>query len=173
MSLNECTTCQYAREGFTCRFPGKYSMDDGLVYCGVHRRSLFRAAHRTSMCKAIVLPRCSGITKKHCRCKRTSSAIYGDKTFCFLHKPKQQIDSFDALTMNILQEECPICYTRLNEKSHVAKTHCGHMFHKECIMKWKQSSIYGHQCPICRRNTHISRAVPTNVQKIYTVIEEY
>ena len=164
--------CEYSG----CHFRAKHVYSDGLSYCGIHHRVVCRAANRSSApSRAIVLPRCAGITKRGCRCKRVSSAICGEQTFCHSHKTSviTDIERPDADTIQRLQDDCPICYTCLNESSHVVKTHCGHLFHKTCIMKWKESSIYGNTCPLCRRNTHVSRSPPSRVQRIYTVIEEF
>lgn len=157
-----------------CRFRARHVRSDGGAYCGIHTRVLNRLESREQapQSRAIVLPRCAGVTKRGCRCKRTSSAIYGEETFCHSHKPEAPSNN-DPDAMQRLQEDCPICYTCLNTCSHVVKTHCGHLFHKHCIMTWKESSIYGSTCPLCRRNTHVSRSPPSKVQRIYTVIEEY
>ena len=42
--------------------------------------------------------------------------------------------------------ECPICKEEFTEGS---KTHCGHVFHNECIVKWYSEND---TCPMCRSN---------------------
>jgi hypothetical protein len=66
--------------------------------------------------------RCSGLTKKGSKCRRTSS--------CRWHK----------------QEMCPVCLDEIQFKQ-LHKTTCGHVFHSECILTWFISSD---ECPVCR-----------------------
>jgi hypothetical protein len=46
-------------------------------------------------------------------------------------------------------QECIICTDNFCESDKVFKTHCGHIFHKDCIHPWltKEST----SCPICRK----------------------
>jgi len=43
-------------------------------------------------------------------------------------------------------QECPICLISLDETSHETLK-CHHVFHSECIGKWKQEHP---SCPMCR-----------------------
>ena len=67
-------------------------------------------------------PRCSGLTKKGSKCRRTS--------LCRWHK----------------QETCPVCLEEIQFKQ-LHKTSCGHVFHHECILNWFVASD---DCPVCR-----------------------
>ena len=43
---------------------------------------------------------------------------------------------------NEIDLQCSICYEQGDYQ-----LHCGHVFHKRCITKWKESS---RSCPLCR-----------------------
>ena len=44
--------------------------------------------------------------------------------------------------------DCPICLDNL-EKGGVYGTECGHVFHAQCLTKWK---VHHSTCPMCRHN---------------------
>lgn len=47
----------------------------------------------------------------------------------------------------IHNEECPICYEKINDKKNIAITSCGHKFCCKCLVK---SCSRNGECPICR-----------------------
>lgn len=49
---------------------------------------------------------------------------------------------------------CSICLEDMNSKNISIITSCGHKFHKNCILKWKETST---KCPHCR--TKFSRVL--------------
>ena len=49
------------------------------------------------------------------------------------------------------EDDCPICCEKLLEN--IIKTECNHIFHKECLMHWINSSqTQRYNCPICVSN---------------------
>ncbi len=66
--------------------------------------------------------RCSGMTKKGTKCKRTGSCVW--------HQ----------------QETCPVCLEEI-QFNQTHKTTCGHSFHKKCILTW---FVCSDECPVCR-----------------------
>ena len=107
-----------------CRFPGKYHLENGC-FCGYHKRG--NNISSTTKSKALVLPRCEGHTKKGHRCKRNGTVFCLNKPYCTTHKPLEEVK-------DKIQEDCPICYNSLNCCGNLVMTHCGHLFHKDCIM---------------------------------------
>lgn len=157
-----------------CRFVSKHFSDLGDVgYCGYHKRRLNTEAVRSSTSMAVVLPRCNGVTKRNARCKRTSSVIAGAHVYCHQHKPPSVLPEQASHECCNLQDDCPICFNTLCSGVTLARTHCGHTFHKDCIFKWRDNGVYGSTCPLCRRNTHMSRGTIPTIQKVYTTIEQY
>ena len=155
------TLCE--REG--CRFKAKYVIDGGH-FCGFHKNPpAVRNASKNS--SAIVLPKCCGITARGNHCKRNGTKVCGENVYCHSHIPSEHSDR------NKLQEDCPICYNSLCSKKNIVSTHCGHLFHKDCITTWRESCPNGDSCPVCRRKTNISRKRPSKIQRIYTTIEVY
>ena len=53
-----------------------------------------------------------------------------------------------------MNEECPICYERLDENGEIRVTHCMHMFHRPCLRQWvkmkKKQYMRQVPCPMCR-----------------------
>jgi hypothetical protein len=53
-----------------------------------------------------------------------------------------------------MNEECPICYERLDDNGEIRVTHCMHMFHRPCLRQWvkMKKKQYTRQvpCPMCR-----------------------
>ena len=145
-----------------------------LGYCGYHKGFLGIPAYDNAPYLAnnqMVLPKCCGLTKLGLPCKRNGKIIDGDNVYCYQHKvPAPNEES--SIIPGYIRDDCPICYNSLMDGTTLAKTHCGHFFHKGCIMRWKESSLQGNTCPICRRDTHISRNA-NRVTRIYTSIEEF
>ena len=48
---------------------------------------------------------------------------------------------------NSPQETCPICICDI-DKGYTMRFHCNHLFHTECIDRWKERG--GTTCPVCR-----------------------
>jgi len=44
-------------------------------------------------------------------------------------------------------DECTICFDKLLVGDPALRIPCGHLFHKDCVHKWLESS---NQCPVCR-----------------------
>ena len=53
---------------------------------------------------------------------------------------------FDNLNFYKEDCKCPICFESIN-KIQFIKTRCNHIFHSQCLKKWKSKQ---NQCPICR-----------------------
>jgi len=52
------------------------------------------------------------------------------------------------LTPTALEENCAICQEEIEASVEVRKIHaCGHIFHRPCIDRWFEQSVF---CPICR-----------------------
>jgi predicted nucleic acid-binding Zn ribbon protein len=46
---------------------------------------------------------------------------------------------------------CTICKEDIKEDDSMMRTKCKHVFHYECLKKWKRSSNeMSHSCPVCR-----------------------
>ena len=43
---------------------------------------------------------------------------------------------------------CSVCMMSFEKDQEVSELKCGHIFHKECIMKWLKE--YNYKCPVCR-----------------------
>lgn len=79
--------------------------------------------------------KCIGIKRNGCECPYKCAK---DSYTCKKHKKQDK------------KPECSICYEYIN-KCDVHMTSCEHMFHKECIERWK-NEISGESCPNCRNN---------------------
>ena len=135
--------------------------------CGYHKNYLVRFNNLQ-----ITLPRCCGVTRSGVQCKRNGNIIDGSNVYCYQHKITIPTVEESTAIPGYVRDDCPICYNDLMNGTTLAKTHCGHFFHKECILRWKNTSEQGNTCPICRRDTHLSRNA-NKVTRIYTTIEEY
>eukprot|EP00792_Barthelona_sp_PAP020_P001521 TRINITY_DN12422_c0_g1_i1.p1 TRINITY_DN12422_c0_g1~~TRINITY_DN12422_c0_g1_i1.p1 ORF type:complete len:203 (-),score=39.71 TRINITY_DN12422_c0_g1_i1:104-673(-) len=52
-------------------------------------------------------------------------------------------------TLDLIGENCPICFGEYKEESELISLPCQHTFHSECLIEWlKQNNT----CPICRAN---------------------
>jgi hypothetical protein len=149
-----------------------------MGYCGYHKRYANSSTMPSSssneivFTNQIVLPKCCAMTKLGIQCKRIGTVIHLENVvYCYQHKPPAQIQESTVIP-GYIRDDCPICYSALMDGTTLAKTHCGHFFHKACILQWKNSSPQGNTCPICRRDTHVSRNASV-VTKIYTNIEEF
>lgn len=52
-----------------------------------------------------------------------------------------------------MTEHCSICFEDIKE-GNIYGTECGHVFHAECIQRWKSKS---NDCPNCRHNIGTGR----------------
>ena len=178
MPDTEYTYCCSARvaSGRSCCRVAKYVYGHAPV-CGIHARQYRQPAVSQSRSNgAVAFPRCTGITKAGHRCKRLGSMYCNDESRCASHKVVHVSSELNTK----LQEDCPICFNSLSatsvvgsEENRLAMTHCGHLFHKNCIMTWRNSEYGGNSCPLCRRNTNIHRGRRPVLQKICTVIEHF
>lgn len=58
------------------------------------------------------------------------------------------IEDTGDVSMEILEDNCPVCMDRDEENPEEIKTlRCGHKFHKECVDRWFQEDG---SCPMCR-----------------------
>lgn len=89
--------------------------------------------------------RCHGLTKHGSKCKMS--------TKCRWH----------------VIETCPICFDEVSLRC-LHKTFCGHVYHKNCIMKWFETSD---ECPVCRHEESedplivFKKNIKTNMEEIY------
>jgi hypothetical protein len=78
---------------------------------------------------------------------------------------------------NHFQSTCPICLEAISEGHLVSWSqrlpNCRHVFHKDCIQKWLDSSHYG--CPCCRGDLDINLIeLATSLRRnIHARMEEY
>jgi len=61
-----------------------------------------------------------------------------------LLKPLQIVD-----WMDIVDEECPICFCVFDEQDPVVETGCRHRFHENCLLSWFMQNA---NCPVCRES---------------------
>uniref|UniRef100_A0A1B0A2T7 RING-type domain-containing protein n=1 Tax=Glossina pallidipes TaxID=7398 RepID=A0A1B0A2T7_GLOPL len=57
---------------------------------------------------------------------------------------------------------CSICMENFDSNNNVCSTSCGHVFHNNCLLQWKENSSL---CPNCRESSL------ENVQKIYLTFD--
>ena len=62
---------------------------------------------------------------------------------------EEQHDDDDLLDDKIVQEECAICLSSIEENTDLSITKCGHRFHCSCLIK---AALKKRQCPMCRKN---------------------
>ena len=73
---------------------------------------------------------------------------------------EEMVEYPNSISVDILLEDtCSICLEQFNDFDKIS-TNCEHVFHKECIRKWKDASEYNDfSCPLCR----------TYIQKMYNI----
>lgn len=59
---------------------------------------------------------------------------------------------------------CPVCLESIEEKDKI-KTHCGHTFHKECILLWYRNK---RNCPLCRTSISFEMVFECDYSCIFT-----
>ena len=64
-------------------------------------------------------------------------------------KPNHAEVSLYKNLKNKEDKSCPICFEEYKDSCVILKTKCQHLFHEECINKWKSIN---HSSPICRKN---------------------
>lgn len=91
------------------------------------------------------MQRCHGLTKHGTKCKMS--------TKCRWH----------------IIETCPICFDEVSLRC-LHKTECGHVYHKNCIIKWFETSD---ECPMCRHEEtsdpliQFKRNIKANMESVY------
>jgi hypothetical protein len=99
------------------------------------------------------MPLCKGFTKRKGNCHNIVSC--GD--FCWRHKPVQKVQTTqtvpaDDVPAEVETNECAICLNTINPES-LHTTVCKHVFHKNCMMQWKEINREKKKkltCPCCR-----------------------
>lgn len=80
------------------------------------------------------------------------AALEGDGTHCLYHA-----DAWTPMVKGFKYEgtdnpTCPICFETIAKNKLVAKTPCGHVYHKTCMTNWfrRRSIMFSPTCPSCR-----------------------
>jgi hypothetical protein len=98
------------------------------------------------LCKSNIL--CHGCQHEFPKMKKCSGCLnvhYCSVACQFKHWPEHK-SSCDPHGTN---EECPICYDEITNKSNKTITECGHCFHSSCLIKHAILTKTG--CPLCRQ----------------------
>jgi hypothetical protein len=83
--------------------------------------------------------RCPGINKNNKWCR---NRVNGKIFCCDNHKP---------INLDIVDNECFLCYEKINNSKELIFLRCRHAFHKECFLEWNKFSTYNTLiCLICR-----------------------
>jgi len=53
---------------------------------------------------------------------------------------------FKKRTNKKIDENCVICFEKMNDKERKYVLHCNHSYHKKCITKWLRENV---TCPLC------------------------
>ena len=78
----------------------------------------------------LALPLCSQITAKKTPCKCRSVGIYDDLALCGRHKRFSERAQSNKKYMREIECDCVICCVPLKAETFLARTNCGHMFHR-------------------------------------------
>ena len=62
-------------------------------------------------------------------------------------------------------DECAICYENMDHNG-IIKLNCGHMFHKQCVIK-----INNNNCPLCRTPFDIKNLL--NINKNIRILDPF
>jgi hypothetical protein len=54
-------------------------------------------------------------------------------------------------------DNCPICFLEINEKTNITITNCNHKYHTSCIIQCKNFT-----CPLCRNDLKETNTIITN-----------
>lgn len=169
-------TCSYThpKTHKLCTMKARFKHEDN-DYCGFHIKMVDKnyipKPSKKSNDMQLALPMCSQITAKKTPCKCRSVSIFEYQPVCGRHKRFMERAKKQKKNVQELDFDCAICCIPLRSEIFLAKTNCGHMFHKKCILKWRESGEYGKLCPICKRNTNVSRKVTGNVKNMMTRVE--
>lgn len=49
--------------------------------------------------------------------------------------------------MDVIEDECSICLTKLSTDKHLQLDQCKHVFHKSCVQEWFKNKF---SCPLCK-----------------------
>lgn len=72
----------------------------------------------------------------------------------------------------IWAQDCAICLTNLKSTPRI-QTHCTHVFHEACFMKWLDINNGCATCPLCRRAVVESKPFALRVKTIDNVCQTY
>ena len=98
------------------------------------------------LCQSNIL--CHGCQNEFPKMKKCSGCLnvhYCSVACQFKHWPEHK-SSCDPHGTN---EECPICYDEITNKSNKTITECGHCFHSSCLIK--HAIVTNTGCPMCRQ----------------------
>lgn len=80
------------------------------------------------------------------------AALEGDGTHCLYHA-----DAWTPMVKGFKYEDtdnptCAICFETITKNKLVAKTPCGHVYHKTCMTNWfrRRNIMFSPTCPSCR-----------------------
>ena len=121
----------------------------------------------------IIHLRCCGIVKNR-TCKRNGKFMYMGKNYCKTHEKiqmnvslnKAPAHAIDIKNVVFVDEdtECSICFCNILNGVQPTITNCGHVFHHNCLSRWKNSGTESCQkCPICRKRTNNFRECSSQI----------
>ncbi|KAI1006488.1 hypothetical protein K3495_g1731 [Podosphaera aphanis] len=92
-------------------------------------------------------------------CPPPSASIESSTSFPALnHDPFTPTTKATSTSSLIELPTCPVCLERMDETTGLLTILCQHVFHCNCLLKWKDST-----CPVCRHTTHPSVEVRQEV----------
>jgi hypothetical protein len=66
---------------------------------------------------------------------------------------KLQVEKFKNITKETIKKDvdtqCTICVDEFDKEDDVIITPCKHLYHKQCIEKWCEQSVF---CPVCKQD---------------------
>lgn len=80
------------------------------------------------------------------------AALEGDGTCCLFHASAWTPMVTGTKYRKKDKPQCSVCYESIRENQLVAKTPCGHLFHKQCLSQWfrRSMTLFKPTCPLCR-----------------------
>ena len=72
---------------------------------------------------------------------------------------RQECQQSKLRQIYFLNSSCPTCLESFSQSCHIFSTPCGHIFHKNCILRWLEGQA---SCPQCRQ-----RCQQNTLQRIY------
>lgn len=81
-----------------------------------------------------------------------TAALDGDGHSCLLHASAWTPMVAGTKYKKDDKPTCSICWEEIEQNKLVAKTPCGHLFHKQCLQNWFRRSqiLFSPTCPNCR-----------------------